>query len=191
MRGLLRINNFITKEQEIALLEAIDKEKWNESLKRRTQHYGFVYNYGSKEVVSTTDPIPSWCESIIDKLMRNKVFFERPDQVIVNEYLPGQGIHPHVDDIHSFDNVVCSLSLGSSIVLDMINDNNNDKNEIWLPQRSLVVLRDDARYKWKHGIAARKTDHHIKRKRRVSLTFRKMLESSKTKKMKMVEEEVS
>lgn len=38
-----------------------------------------------------------------------------------------------------------------------------------LPQRSLVVLHGDARYKWKHGIHRR----HIER-RRVCITFREL-----------------
>jgi hypothetical protein len=47
-----------------------------------------------------------------------------------------------------------------------------------LDPRSLLILQQDARYRWKHGIAARKYDSYygIKtmRSRRVSLTFRKV-----------------
>lgn len=40
---------------------------------------------------------------------------------------------------------------------------------ILLPQRSLVVLHGDARYKWKHGIRRRHIQH-----RRVCITFREL-----------------
>ncbi|XP_068066341.1 alpha-ketoglutarate-dependent dioxygenase alkB homolog 4 [Anomalospiza imberbis] len=40
---------------------------------------------------------------------------------------------------------------------------------ILLPQRSLVVLHGDARYKWKHGIHRRHIEH-----RRVCITFREL-----------------
>ncbi|NXD25955.1 ALKB4 dioxygenase, partial [Spelaeornis formosus] len=40
---------------------------------------------------------------------------------------------------------------------------------ILLPQRSLVVLQGDARYKWKHGIHRRHIEH-----RRVCITFREL-----------------
>ena len=44
---------------------------------------------------------------------------------------------------------------------------------------SLVVLKKDARYNWMHGIKAVKTDNFygekIIRRRRISLTFRKVI----------------
>jgi alkylated DNA repair dioxygenase AlkB len=44
-----------------------------------------------------------------------------------------------------------------------------------LESRSLLILTCDARYKWKHGIALRKSDNGVKRQRRISLTFRKVI----------------
>lgn len=49
------------------------------------------------------------------------------------------------------------------------------KRYINLEPRSLLILKDDARYQWKHGIAAGKSDNGVKRQRRVSLTFRKVI----------------
>lgn len=46
---------------------------------------------------------------------------------------------------------------------------------IYLEPRSLLILKDDARYKWKHGITSRKSDNGVKRQKRVSLTFRKVI----------------
>lgn len=55
---------------------------------------------------------------------------------------------------------------------------NGDLTKRYLLQpRSLLILSDEARYLWKHGIMPRKHDLYdgyvIERKRRVSLTFRR------------------
>lgn len=42
----------------------------------------------------------------------------QPDQMIINHYTPGQGIHPHVDKTHCFEGVVGSLGLGSSCIME-------------------------------------------------------------------------
>ena len=87
--------------------------------------------------------------------------------------MPGQGIAPHIDCIPCFSDTICSLSLGSSCVMELTN--NEVKRSIMLKPRSLLILKNDARYKWKHGIAPRKSDNKIARNRRISLTFRKVI----------------
>lgn len=72
-----------------------------------------------------------------------------------------------------FSDTICSLSLGSGCIIDLTNS--DIKNSIYLEPRSLLVLKNEARYKWKHGITSRKSDNGIKRQRRVSLTFRKVI----------------
>jgi len=99
--------------------------------------------------------------------------------MIVNEYLPGQGIAAHVDNPRMFGDKVVSVSLGSAVVMqfraaDAVID-------VVLPRRSAVVLTGPARYAWSHSIAARKTDmldgRRVARGTRVSLTFRDMASS--------------
>jgi alkylated DNA repair dioxygenase AlkB len=50
------------------------------------------------------------------------------------------------------------------------------KGSIVLEPRSLLILSNEARYEWQHGIAARKSDRWqgkvIPRARRLSVTFR-------------------
>lgn len=59
------------------------------------------------------------------------------------------------------------------------NNLNRRKKFVWLPARSLLILRGDARHKWSHGIGMRKCDKVngllIPRQRRVSFTFRQVL----------------
>ena len=55
----------------------------------------------------------------------------------------------------------------------------DERVPVWLPPRSLLVLRGEARYEWSHGIAPRKLDRVggqlTRRGTRVSLTFRRVL----------------
>jgi alkylated DNA repair dioxygenase AlkB len=126
---------------------------------------------------------------LIKKLLDTGVLKEIPDQMIVNEYLPGQGINPHIDNVGYFADGIASVSLGSAVIMDFIYSYDpsviseskasetvlkNFKKEVLLTPRSVISLHGEARYKWRHGIVARKSDHKVPRGRRVSLTFRKM-----------------
>lgn len=183
IEGLCLVERFLSLEEESALLSSIDKQEWNTKLARRTQHYGYVYDYGAKSAAEETTPIPAWCEFVMDRLVDQNLLHARPDQMIVNEYEPGQGIFPHVDDVRSFADGIVSISLGSAVVMDFIRAcEASQKKEVLLSRRSAIALHGPARYEWKHGIAARKSDHGIKRGRRVSLTFRTMNQGQRERK---------
>ena len=146
------------------------------------QHYGYKYDYKARKVNRDMriGDLPEWLKRLSQKLHNDGYMENVPDQVIVNEYLPGQGIAGHIDCEPCFRDTIVSLSLGSGCVMDFTNkDDKTIKIPVWLAPRSLVVLSDEARYNWLHGIAARKTDmwkgQKIERKRRVSLTFRNVI----------------
>lgn len=174
--GLTYISNYISLRHEEELLKLIDAQSWNVELKRRTQHYGYKYDYTAKFI----DPsyhlgdIPDWINELCYQLCSKSIFIAKPDQVIINEYTPGQGIVSHIDCVPCFGGTICSLSLASGCIMDLTNDSGT-KKAIYLERRSLLILQGDARYKWKHGIAARKSDNGVKRQRRISLTFRKVI----------------
>jgi hypothetical protein len=46
--GLQYCPNFITAEEEQALIEIIDQQTWLNDLKRRVQHYGYKYDYKAR-----------------------------------------------------------------------------------------------------------------------------------------------
>ncbi len=176
--GLKYIDSYISKEEEIELLNNIDQNSWLDDLKRRVQHYGYKYDYKNKKIDSSyyLGSIPEWLAPLCNRLLSEGIFKVLPDQVIVNEYLPGQGIASHID-IPCFDETICSISLGSSCLIEF--SKNNSKIYQWLEPMSLLALSSEARYEWHHGIAARKYDNYnggrILRGRRVSLTFRKVV----------------
>lgn len=180
VKGLTYIENFITKKEEFELLSHIDDSEWSYALSRRTQHYGYIYDYKSKDAAQVTNPIPEWCHFLIDRLLEKGVISIKPDQLIINEYKPGQGIYPHVDNTNEFEDGIVSVSLSSGIMMDFIKPPSH-KKELWLERRSVLALHQDARYVWRHGITARKKDKNVKRGRRVSLTFRKMKLHDKSK----------
>ena len=180
--GLGYIKNYITEYQHDWLLTEIDKHEWLTDLKRRVQHYGFKYDYKARKVNydMRIGELPEWLKRLSQKLHKDEHMPEVADQVIVNEYLPGQGISSHIDCEPCFEGTIVSLSLGSGCVMNFTNKFDKTKKiPVWLEPRSLVVLSGEARHEWLHGIAARKTDawdgQKRDRQRRVSLTFRKVI----------------
>jgi alkylated DNA repair dioxygenase AlkB len=173
--GLIYIPNYIPIEYENELITLIDANTWNLDLKRRTQHYGYKYDYIVRSLDSSyyLGEMPYWVDELCSKLHGDGIFIKKPDQVIINEYMPGQGIASHIDCVPCFEGIICSLSLASGCIMDLTNG--RDKKSIYLEPRSLLILKDDARYKRQHGIASRKSDNRVKRQRRVSLTFRKVI----------------
>lgn len=171
--GLIYFPSFITEEEEKSLLEIIDQQAWLEDLRRRTQQYGYKYDYTKKKIDESMaiGSIPKWLSGINERLL--PFFTKLPDQIIINEYLPGQGIGKHVDCVPCFGSVVSSLSLVSTIPMEF--EFKGEKQSFWLEPRSLLILEKDARFKWAHSIAARTMDEGIERQRRISLTFRTVL----------------
>lgn len=180
--GLQYIENYIDEHQHDWTLTEIDKYPWLDDLKRRVQHYGFKYDYRARKVNHDMriGELPTWLKILSHKLHKNGYMREAADQVIINEYLPGQGISSHIDCEPCFRDMIVSLSLGSGCVMNFTNKFDKEKKiPVWLAPRSLVVLSSEARYAWLHGIAARKWDdwdgERHERQRRVSLTFRKVI----------------
>src|SRR3954471_15345480 len=173
--GLSYHADYIDAQQEAELASAIDAEPWDTTWKRRRQPYGHSY---SKNDTARRD-IPAWAEFLIARF-RTEGISERPfDQMLVNEYFPGQGISPHVD-YEPFDRTVVSLSLLSPCVMDFRHVTDGRRESLLVVPRSLLVLSDEARYEWQHGIANRKSDRWkgavIRRGRRLSVTFRLLKE---------------
>lgn len=179
--GLFYKENYITSDDHDFLLKEIDKMPWLSDLKRRVQHYGYKYDYKARNIDQTAylGDLPKWLDGLCRKLVDDGIFQVRPDQVIINEYLPGQGISAHIDCTPCFKDVIVSLSLGSSCIMELSNPDAEEKQKIYLEPCSIIRLADDARYVWQHAIPARKSDtvdgQKRLRSRRVSLTFRNVV----------------
>lgn len=182
--GRAYIPDFIDSTTESALIKTIDAQPWITELKRRVQHYGWRYDYKARSVTNDLriGALPDWLQPYAVRLQQTGYFSEIPDQVIINEYQPGQGISAHIDCVPCFFETIASLSLGSPCVMDFAHSDTGKKSSLLLEPCSLLVLTDDARYLWQHGIAGRKADRYngqiIMRKRRISMTFRKVKQAS-------------
>lgn len=177
--GLDYIPDYIDAMTEAELIKTLDEQTWLSDLKRRVQHYGYKYDYKARGITQelALGPIPSWLVALCDRLYAEGIFSKRPDQVIINEYLPGQGITPHTDCVPCFGKTIASLSLDSPCVMEFTDENR--KTSMLLEPCSLVILKGEARYKWQHAIPQRKTDNwngqKLVRGRRISLTFRTVI----------------
>lgn len=184
--GLFYIADWLSAEACEDLLAAVDAAEWSTQLRRRVQHYGHRYDYGRRSLsaggssAEEAPPMPSWVVSHAVRLVDEGFMEAVPDQAIVNEYLPGQGISAHVDCVPCFGPVVAAVSLGSACVMDFANPEDGGRAAVRLAPGSLCVMTGPARYVWRHSIAARKSDPGVEggrvgRGRRISVTYRCVL----------------
>lgn len=181
VNGLNYYPNFLSLEEEQEVLNEVDSQEWLGDLKRKVQHYGFKYDYRARKIDESfrIGPLPSWSEAIIKMMRGLGVIDFQPDQLIVNNYEPGEGIAMHVDCEPCFTDTIVSLSLGSDVVMNFKELKSSKKYEILLQRRSLLVISGESRYDYEHGISERKSDVYNEtkrvRRRRVSLTFRQVI----------------
>ena len=150
-------------------------------MQRRVQHYGWRYDYRARIVTPDMriGPFPAWLNELAVKFRDAGIFPTLPDQAIVNEYEPGQGIAMHVDR-HRFGPVVATISLGDAWQMHFRPARKpraaSLKQHYLLQPGSVLALTDDARYRWLHRHRrppARKNPDGASRARsgRVSVTF--------------------
>ncbi|KAK0129587.1 hypothetical protein ONS96_000153 [Cadophora gregata f. sp. sojae] len=219
-RSAYYISDFITQEEEQTLLHRIEnapKPRWKQLSKRRLQIWPSDL---SKNNTLLDSPLPEWLiNPVITRLLscpiskdkpQTHIFSDsphkRPNLVLINEYLSGQGIMPHKDG-PAYYPVVCTVSLGSSLCLDLYGTSEDGTREIeprWKilqEPRSLLITTGELYTDFMHGIAdvpndvdlnpdtvsnwelLRSPDEfkdgHNERKTRVSLTYRDVLKVSK------------
>ena len=143
-------------------------------LSRRVIHYGWRYDYTNRTISADLHigPLPERCAALAERLHRETGKFDDiPNQVIVNEYEPGQGIAMHTDH-PGFGPTVATISLGDYWSMDFLHERTGRKQARVLAG-SALILSDAARREWRHGIAKRKKEPDGRRRStRISLTFR-------------------
>lgn len=149
--------------------------------------------------------LPSFVSKVLDKIgafpgVKNCTS-KLVDQLTVNEYPCGVGLSPHIDTHSAFEEMIFSLSLAGSCIMEFrqypkgswrappsigngtdevsIQDPQCIRKAIFLPPRSMLLMSGEGRYAWHHYIPHHKIDdvagQVIKRNsRRVSFTFRKV-----------------
>jgi len=120
--------DWIGPEQEAQILREIDSRAWEESLKRRVQHYGFIFSYKTLMLDYST-PIPALppllselAEEIQARVAKTRGAPEAEregalTQLTVNEYLSGQGIAAHIDTANCFGPKIYIITLGAGVTM--------------------------------------------------------------------------
>lgn len=182
VEGLKIYFDFISSLEEKELINKIDQHPWITDLSRRVQHYGYKYDYKARRLDNSfyLGPLPLWQTVLAEKMREGGLIDFVPDQAIINEYEPGQGISPHIDCQPCFGDAIVSLSLGSSCIMNFERmPNSKNKISLLLEPRSLVLMKGGSRFEWYHGIPPRKSDHFngnsFQRTRRLSITFRRVI----------------
>lgn len=182
--GAIYITEFLSREEEEAIKDRLDAGEWSNTLKRRVRHFGYLYDYRARAVTAEAylGKLPPWLETLAERLVTRGYFVDLPDQVIANEYLPGQGISAHVDCVPCFDDTIISISLLSQCEMIFRERSSSRSLAVLLHPRSGILLKEASRYDWTHEIPARKSDAvdgtKVNRGRRISLTFRKVTQAA-------------
>lgn len=200
--GLAILVDFVSTTEESELLSFFDRQKWRTDLARRTIHYGGTYclmpprsatpdeRKRIEADIKTADALPGTLHWLVDRMVEQGLYQEnaRPEFCIVNEYRDAQGISAHVESFR-FGEPVCALTLGCGDYVrfhELINRNDGSvrtgkaaeatktgrKLDVWLPSRSVMVMKGKAREKWQHEIVRSRKGRFGDNWRRVSLTFR-------------------
>jgi len=160
--GLSIIDDFISKEQESSILDIIDDKKDRVSKRKdrnSIKRYGSDVPYRANMVSQT---IPDYLDDIGLKIFESGLLKQKPDSISINEYLVGQEIKPHIDSQSSGD-IIVVLSLLSDA--EMKFSRKDESFIVEVKSKSLVVMKNDIRYKWMHSILPVKS-------KRYSIVFR-------------------
>uniref|UniRef100_A0A2N9EH88 Alpha-ketoglutarate-dependent dioxygenase AlkB-like domain-containing protein n=1 Tax=Fagus sylvatica TaxID=28930 RepID=A0A2N9EH88_FAGSY len=179
---LIYIPNFITDAQQTMLLNNIygaPISKWKSLKNRRLQNWGSTGGVVHEKGL-LPQQLPPWLTNITERISEvSGLFPSAINHVLINEYLPNQGIMPHQDGPAYFP-VVAILSLGSPVVMDFtphsrltfctndVKDTNSDggtsdiEKEKWLGDHhpfsvalmpcSLLIFKEKAYSDYLHGI---------------------------------------
>jgi alkylated DNA repair dioxygenase AlkB len=119
--------------------------------KRKMHCFGWNYETQRRTLAQAPEQIPDWLLFLRD-LCAEKAGAPAGDfqQAIVTYYGEKDAkIGPHID-APVFGPIVLGVSLGSAV--EMVFERAGIKRAIELEPRSLYVMKDEARYQWKHAI---------------------------------------
>jgi len=85
--GLKYVPSFLSVQDEKALITFIDSQPWNAQLSRRTQHYGYEYNYTKSNLSASSTkvgPIEGLLKDLSERLVSEGFLPSLPNQAIIN-----------------------------------------------------------------------------------------------------------
>lgn len=179
--GVTVISEFISREEEEALIQAIDTRKpWVDSQEgRRKQDYGPKVSFLKKKVsVGNFGGFPNFAVDLFERMStrhKDLLYGFVPVEFCILEYTPERGsyIRPHYDDFWIWGDRLITVNLLSETSLRLTKEFHIPPYEmqIKMPARSLVIIQGEARYDWHHGI-----NRYDIKSRRVAMTWREFSE---------------
>lgn len=139
------------KEHDAIVKELEESKDWQpvHAESRCVLQFGYAYDYAShgRTPLKETKAIPEFLRGCVREA-ESRFPGVKFNQVIVNRYLPGQGISAHIDR-DSFGPFIVCFSLGT-VSGRMVFRNGDKKFELEVPPRSLYAMTGEARYKYTH-----------------------------------------
>ncbi|TFK71225.1 hypothetical protein BDN72DRAFT_887740 [Pluteus cervinus] len=175
-RSVYYVPEFLTPDEETYLIRKIVESphhNWKRLANRRLQLWGGEL---TPRNLLLPQPLPGFVESyppLIQRLRDTGIFqyspHGQPNHIIMNEYLPGQGIMPH-EDGPAYHPVVATISLGSHTIFHYYKYKNEEDTSpdhpsatgrvvdqrpvmsVFLEPRSLIISTDEMYTSHLHGI---------------------------------------
>ncbi|KAE9589779.1 hypothetical protein Lal_00021562 [Lupinus albus] len=184
VKGLWISRNFLSPYKQSTLFSEVQSENWfTQPSNNQAMRFGDLPSWAIQLSHSVRDSVLAASDDDrllplpLDLLLRQPLF----DQMIVNQYQPGEGICAHVDLLR-FEDGIAIVSLESSCVMHFSSvDNELVSVPVLLNPGSLVVMSGEARYRWKHEINRKPgfqtwEGRELDQMRRTSVTLRKLCE---------------
>ncbi|KZO97482.1 hypothetical protein CALVIDRAFT_497232 [Calocera viscosa TUFC12733] len=159
------IPEFVTAEEEEYLLRKVDsapKAKWRTLNGRRLQVWGGELSPSNALIVQ---PLPPWLTEypdVVPRIGRTGIFdgtwLKMPNHVIVNEYLPGQGIFAHKDGPAYYPTVATLTLQGHAVMHYHAPLSSTPAHSLLLEPRSLVITTGELYTEYSHSIDAAEKD---------------------------------
>ena len=148
--GATFFSDFMSLGEEHCIAVQLDRAEWSVEIRRRVQHFGYRYDYKARAVAATDDlsVLSEWLEALTARLVARGCFESVPDQVVANEYLPGQGMSAHVEYVPCFDDAVVSVSVLCQCEMVFRQRRSNAALSAVLRSRSAIVLTGAGHYDW-------------------------------------------
>ena len=181
IEGFYYVENFLTDDEHEKLLKDVRQSNDFKNVgmsfrSRKALHYGYEYSYNGTAIKKLKEDIPLLYKNLVDlerinTAIGNNLLKQKMEQLIINEYLPGQGIGPHTDHVKFFGPIIICITIGSGCEIEFRNKTGDEKI-IYVKPKSIYIMSGESRYSWTHAIKPKKDDNGIERSTRYSLTFR-------------------
>src|SRR5262245_46011073 len=94
--GLRYIRDYLDRAGETGLLTSVDAQRWLASVDHGVQIYGYRYSHQARAAYRVGE-VPDWGYQLAARLDADGLLPGVADQLVANQYQPGEGLFEHVD----------------------------------------------------------------------------------------------